>query len=155
VLRVRSGMQIFVKTLTEKTITLEVDPSDAIDNVYLRQGGIPLDQQRLSFGVKQNPDRRQTLTNTIASLFISVHSFCCLDLFDFSLDAVLVLHLCGRTQIFCQKTIALSVESSRTISNAARRLSADNRGPCRCNSLQHQPAQPGSNSSCSIATAHL
>ena len=26
-------MQIFVKTLTGKTITLEVDPSDSIDNV--------------------------------------------------------------------------------------------------------------------------
>ena len=28
-----SGMQIFVKTLTGKTITLEVEPSDTIENV--------------------------------------------------------------------------------------------------------------------------
>jgi ubiquitin len=33
VLRLRGGMQIFVKTLTGKTITLEVEASDTIDNV--------------------------------------------------------------------------------------------------------------------------
>ena len=33
VLRLRGGMQIFVKTLTGKTITLEVEASDSIDNV--------------------------------------------------------------------------------------------------------------------------
>ena len=32
VLRLRGGMQIFVKTLTGKTITLEVEGSDTIDN---------------------------------------------------------------------------------------------------------------------------
>jgi ubiquitin C len=33
VLRLRGGMQIFVKTLTGKTITLEVESSDTIENV--------------------------------------------------------------------------------------------------------------------------
>ena len=33
VLRLRGGMQIFVKTLTGKTITLEVEASDSIENV--------------------------------------------------------------------------------------------------------------------------
>jgi ubiquitin C len=33
VLRLRGGMQIFFKTLTGKTITLEVEPSDTIENV--------------------------------------------------------------------------------------------------------------------------
>jgi ubiquitin C len=33
VLRLRGGMQIFVKTLTGKTITLEVELSDSIENV--------------------------------------------------------------------------------------------------------------------------
>merc|ERR1711869_78748 len=33
VLRLRGGMQIFVKTLTGKTITLDVESSDTIDNV--------------------------------------------------------------------------------------------------------------------------
>ncbi len=33
VLRIRGGMQIFVKTLTGKTITLEVEAGDSIENV--------------------------------------------------------------------------------------------------------------------------
>jgi ubiquitin C len=108
------GMQIFVKTLTARSITLEVDSNDTIEQVKMKladKDGIPANEQRLIFGAKPLEDG------------------CTLAEYNITKESTLhqVLKLCGGMRIFVKtitgQIVVLEVDPSDKIEKVKAQVS--------------------------------
>jgi len=114
VMQIRGGMQLFVKTLTGKTVSIEVEEGESIEDVKAKiseKEGIPPEQQRLIFGGQQLQDSKT------------------LDDYDVGDDATLhlVLRLRGGMQLFVKtltgKTVSIEVEEGESIEDVKAKIS--------------------------------
>jgi ubiquitin len=109
----RGGMQLFVKTLTGKTVSIEVEEGESIEDVKAKiaeKEGIPPEQQRLIFGGQQLQDAKT------------------LDDYGVGDDATLhlVLRLRGGMQLFVKtltgKTVSIEVEEGESIEDVKAKI---------------------------------
>ena len=114
----RVSMKIFVKTLTDLTITLNAQSTDTIANLKSKieeKEGIPINQQRLFFGKKQLEDQQTLNYYVIESTFLLQLVLRVRGKTNYSKMIILVRTLFG-------KVVTLELEASDTVENVMAKI---------------------------------